>query len=58
MCKEVVFASHGRSAPSSCGAQAEMWGLEMSEQAGGRKMPVLVLLDKISLRQKMGAEPS
>lgn len=58
MRKEVVFASHVGSARSGCRAQAALWGMEMSEQAGGRKMPFLVLLGKVLLRKKMGAEPS
>lgn len=31
MRKEVVFASHAGSARSGCRAQAELWGMEMSE---------------------------
>lgn len=51
MRKEVVSASHVGSAPSSCTAQAEVWGMEMSEQAGRRKMPLLVLLEKVSFKK-------
>lgn len=47
MRKEVVSASHAGSAPSSCTAQAEVWGMERSEQAGRRKMPFLLLLEKV-----------
>lgn len=51
MRKEVMFASHVGSTASSCTAQAEVWGMEKAEQSGRRKMPFLVLLEKVSLRK-------
>lgn len=52
-----VLSARAPRGPSGCRAQTHVWQRETTEQAGGRRMIFLSLLEEVSLRKKMGAGP-